>query len=271
MRGKLILFLLAGIFFGACNNATQEEKPVREKNPVVTLNYQFINSYPHDIESFTEGLLMHNGQLYESTGATKNLPQTKSLFGTLDLESGKISPKVVLDREQYFGEGITFLKDKIFQLTYDTKVGFIYDAKTFKKIDQFALPTSEGWGMTTDGKNLIMSDGSNTLTYLDPENLKVVKRLTVTENGAVRNYLNELEYINGFIFANIYTTRQIVKIDPSTGNVVGKLDLSLFVQEAKSLYSGSLELNGIAYDSVTNNVYVTGKLWPKIYEIKISN
>jgi glutamine cyclotransferase len=132
------------------------------------------------------------------------------------------------------------------------------------------LPGNEGWGLTTDGTYLIMSDGTYQLTYLDPNSFKTIKKITVTENGSVKEHLNELEYINGFIFANVWTTNTIVKIDPKDGKIVGQLDLSSFANEAKNLFPNSLEMNGIAYDSITNNIFVTGKLWPKIYELKIN-
>lgn len=272
MRTYLILaFLFISLLLACDDNPGENENNGSIIVPISNLNYVFVNSYPHDITAFTEGLLFHNGEIFESTGSPKNLPHTKSLFGILDLENGNINVKVKLDRDKYFGEGITFLTGKVFQLTYDTKVGFIYDAISYKELGQFTIPTNEGWGLTTDGENLIMSDGSDVLTYMDPESLKVVKKVTVTQNGAVRNYLNELEYINGYIFANIYTTNYIVKIDPVSGKVIGKLDLSRLTEEAKSIYPGSMELNGIAYDSVTRNIFVTGKMWPKIYEIKITN
>ena len=203
-------------------------------------------------------------------GATTELPFTRSLFGIVNLIAGKIDTKVEIDRKKYFGEGITFLHGKVFQLTYTTRVGFIYDATTFSKIGEFTIPSKEGWGMTTDGMNLIMSDGTNILTYLDPKDLHVITTISVTENGYIKENLNELEYIKGYIYANIWTTNTIVKIDPANGFVVGKLDLTSLANEAKNLYQGSMEMNGIAYDSTEDKVYITGKLWPKIYVIKFS-
>ena len=238
--------------------------------PIPTIDYVYIKSYPHDTTSFTEGLLMHNGDLFESTGSPIELPWTKSLFGIVDLSTGKIDTKVKLDRVKYFGEGITFLNGKVFQLTYKTKVGFIYNATTFKKIGEFALPGKEGWGLTTDGTNLIMTDGTNLLTYIDPNTLQVIKAIPVSENGYVKDNLNELEYIKGYIYANIWMTNAIVKINPADGKVIGTLDLTSLTNEAKNIYSGSLEMNGIAYDSEKDKVFVTGKLWPRIYEIKFN-
>jgi glutaminyl-peptide cyclotransferase len=236
---------------------------------VPVLDFILINSYPHDTNSLTEGFLIHDGKLYESTGARVDFPQTKSLFGIVDLKTGKIETKVEIDRLKYFGEGIAFLNGKVFQLTYRTKVGFIYNANTFKKEGEFVIPSEEGWGLTTDGENLIMSDGTNILTYLDPNDLHIIKIVSVTENGCVKDYLNDLEFIKGFIYANVRLTNTIVIITPSDGKIIGKIDLSSLANEAKNIYVGSLEMNGIAYDSIADGIFVTGKFWPKIYEIKI--
>jgi glutamine cyclotransferase len=265
------IFLIAFLLFG-CNSGRNNSGNTNTTNATTPIiDYVFVNSYPHDTASFTEGFLIHNGEIYESTGASLDLPQTKSLFGIVDLTTGKIDKKVELDRVKYFGEGITILNGKLFQLTYKTKVGFIYDATTYKKIGEFTFPSQEGWGMTTDGTNLIMTDGTNILTYLDPNTLGVIKTISVSENGYSTDNLNELEYINGYIYANIWTTNTIVKINPSDGKLVGKLDLTSLANEAKNIYSGSLEMNGIAYDSIKDQILVTGKLWPKIYEIKFSH
>jgi glutaminyl-peptide cyclotransferase len=272
MNKILIPICLFSLIFTACggNNSNVSNNSNGDKL-IPKINYTSIKSFPHDTVSFTEGFLFHDGELYESTGATEELPQTKSLFGVVDFSNGKISPKVILDRDKYFGEGITFLNGKVFQLTYRTKVGFIYDAKTFKKLKDFKLPVEEGWGMTTDGKSLIMSDGTSELTVLDPNTLQVTKKITVSENGALQEKVNELEYINGFIYANIWTTNTIIKIKPESGEIVGKMDLTSLSDEAKSIYPGSLEMNGIAYDSISNKVYITGKLWPKIYQIQFNH
>jgi glutaminyl-peptide cyclotransferase len=263
MHISLIVILLSN-----CNSGRETNDD--SSNKVPGISYRYIKSYPHDTTSFTEGLVMHDGKLYESTGATNDLPQTRSLFGHVDLSTGKINVNVEIDRQKYFGEGISFLKDKVYQLTYKSKIGFIYDAKTFKQIGEFKIPTMEGWGLTTDGKELIMSDGTNILTYLDANSLKVTKKLSVTENGTAKYDLNELEYFNDHIYANLWNTNTILKIDPNDGRIVGQLDLTSFASEARSIYLGSLEMNGIAYDSLSDRVFVTGKLWPKIYEIVIS-
>jgi glutaminyl-peptide cyclotransferase len=260
-------YIVAFTLLLGCNNAGT---PKNDKPSTPILNFSFVNSYPHDTSAFTEGLLFHNGKLFESTGAAQEIPQTRSLFGIVDLKTGKIDVKVEIDRNKYFGEGIVFLNGNVYQLTYQTKVGFVYDAVTFKKIKEFPLPTAEGWGMTTDGSSLIMSDGTDKLTYLDPSSLLVTKTLLVTENGNATFNINELEYIKGFIYANIWQTNTMVKIDPANGAVVAKLDLSALAYQAQSIYRGSLEMNGIAYDSTTNHLFVTGKMWPKIFEIELA-
>jgi glutamine cyclotransferase len=235
---------------------------------VPDIHFTIAETFPHDTLSFTEGFLFHDGVLFESTGSPDNIPYTRSVFGPVDLSTGKIDKKAELDRSTYFGEGIVFVDGKILQLTYKNQLGFIYDAKTYKRIGQFNYQNKEGWGLTTDGKNIIMSDGTSTLTYLDPMTLKVVKTLNVSENGYAADYLNELEWIKGFIYANVWTTNKIVKIDPATGKVIGKLDCISLLHEARIKYSNATELNGIAYDPASDKIYVTGKLWPSIYRIE---
>jgi glutaminyl-peptide cyclotransferase len=270
-----IYFFLLVSSFSCSNDPDPVSTPDTQQHPapptVSTLSYSLISSYPHDINSFTEGLVFYNNQLYESTGATPDLPQTRSLFGILDTATGKISVKAELDRNKYFGEGIVFLNGKVYQLTYTTKIGFIYDATTFKKIGQFALPGKEGWGLTTDGKNIIMSDGTHVLTYLDPKTMQVVKTLPVSEYNYAKDHINELEFINGYIYANVWTTQTIVKIDTATGKIVAKLDLTALAENARSLHPRSLEMNGIAFDSIQDRIFVTGKMWPKIYEIRFQH
>jgi glutaminyl-peptide cyclotransferase len=268
---RYISFLLIILILFICNGCKDNVATSKIIN-IPTINYTYVNSYPHDLTSFTEGFLIHDGSLFESTGATKEFPLTRSLFGIVDLKTGKIDTKVEIDKVKYFGEGITFLNGKVFQLTYRTKVGFIYDAITFKKINEFTFPSVEGWGLTTDGKRLIMSDGTNILTYLDPVTLEVNRTISVSERGYARNNLNlnELEYIKGYIYANLWTTNTIVKVNPTDGKVVARLDLNILAYDAKKVFSGSLEMNGIAYDSIADRVFVTGKFWPKIYEIELS-
>ncbi|MDW3194277.1 MAG: glutaminyl-peptide cyclotransferase [Cytophagales bacterium] len=264
---QLTFLVLCSIVFAACeNNKQPAERPNTNEVPII--NYAHVAEYPHDRTAFTEGLLFHQGQLFESTGAS-NVPGTRSLFGEFNLATGEIAIKVELDATSYFGEGITFLKDRVYQLTYTSRKGFVYDATTFQLIQEFTIPSKEGWGMTTDGQSLIMSDGTNQLTYLGPDDLQVSKKIKVIEGHYARDDLNELEYVDGYIYANVFTTNEIVKIDPKNGQVVGKLDLTSYTADAKNTFNGSLEMNGIAYHPDRKSFFFTGKMWPKVYEIRL--
>jgi glutamine cyclotransferase len=256
----------------ACNEAgTNNPDNTTSGNvepPPPPIQYAVINKFPHDTSYFTEGLEFYKGQLFESSGGNADESPYPSEFGIADLKTGKVTTKVQLDKKKYFGEGITIFNDKIYQLTWTSKVGFIYDANTFKKISEFKL-AGEGWGLTHDTANLIMSDGTSNLQYLTPDSLRVLNILRVTDNkGPVPN-INELEYINGYIYANQWETPYILKIDPGTGKVVGRLDLEPLQKEAASIRPGADVLNGIAFDSANNKILVTGKRWPFIYEIKL--
>lgn len=261
-----ILILLAGCNNDKKNDTDPDLPPVTVSTPWI--NYDIKASFPHDTTLFTEGFLMHDGKLFESTGAPNDLPQTRSLVGITDLATGKFEKKIEIDRKKYFGEGIVFIKGKLYELTYQNQLGFIYDANSFKPVSTFTFKNAEGWGLTTDGKNIIMSDGTENLTFIDPQSMKPVRTLLVTENKQPLKNINELELIKGYLYANVWQTNYIVKIDTSTGNVVGKMDLSSLVSEIRSRKSNVDVLNGIAYDSASNKVYVTGKLWPNIYQIE---
>jgi glutaminyl-peptide cyclotransferase len=264
-----ILIAICSLHFIACKDTEDNSEPNVTEESIPAIKYAITNRLPHDTTAFTEGLYVDNNVIFESTGATAELPQTKSLFGVYDTITGKIKNKVVLDKKKYFGEGITTLNGKIYQLTYQTKIGFVYDAKTYKQLSTFTIPSAEGWGFTNDGTHLIMTDGSNVLTYLDPVTLNVVRKVNVSENNYAINYLNEVEFVNGYIYANIFTTNNIVKIDPSSGNVIGKMDCTSLAQEVKSKYAGSMEMNGIAYNATNNKFYVTGKMWPTMFELSV--
>jgi glutaminyl-peptide cyclotransferase len=259
MKKSIFYLLAAALFVNACGK--KEEKNETKNDPLL-MSYGVRAQWPHDIEAFTQGLVIHNGKLYESTGQ-----KGESWVGIIDVKTGKPEKKADLPAE-YFGEGITILNNKIYQLTWTSKIGFVYDLSSFKRINTFTYDTP-GWGITHDTKNLIMSDGSNALTYLDTTSLKPVKKIEVTdENGPVKD-LNELEYIEGFIFANIWQTNNIVKIDPQTGKVVGRLDLSQLAQDAQMRSPRVDVLNGIAYHPTTKLVLVTGKYWPMTYVIQL--
>lgn len=239
-------------------NNSSSESPVDS----MAITYTILKTLPHQTDAYTEGLTIHNSKLYESTGQNG-----KSWVAEVDPGSGIHDKKIILS-DQYFGEGMTILNNKLFYLTWQTKIGFIYDARTFKQIGEFNYNT-EGWGLTHNGKDLIMSDGSEKIYFLDSAKLSVTRTMTVTDNGARLKNLNELEWVNGYIFANVYETSRIVKIDPSTGKVVGRLDLSPIVDEIKRMYQNTAELNGIAYDKNSNALLVTGKYWPKSYLIRL--
>lgn len=272
MRQLSFLIFTTILLNGCSDNSTNSEPETSESTPVTPLvNYVVTKYFAHDTSLFTEGFLFHNGHLFESTGSPEELPQTKSVIGISDFTTGKFTPKIEINKSKYFGEGIVFLNNKLYQLTYKNQIGFIYDAKTFKEIGQFKYSNAEGWSLTTDGTNLIMSDGTSNLTYFDPIKLTPIKALKVTEKGYPIDKLNELEFIKGFIYANIWTSDLIVKIDPSSGNVVGRIDLSSLTNEAKRINPNAEVLNGIAYDSTTDKIYVTGKLWANIYQIQFSH
>ena len=276
---KLPLLLIVMVSLLACNSNTPEPTGSLNTEPAPPLiGFTVVNSYPHDTGFYTEGLEFHDGVLYESSGAGSadsedQKPPYPSAFGIADLKTGKVERKVSLDNAVYFGEGITIMNGKIYQLTWQNHTGFIYDAKTFKKLQEFSYP-GEGWALTHDSTHLIMSDGSSNLQFIDPNsigaNLKAQSIVGVTDNNGPVANVNELEYVNGFIYANQYNTNYILKIDPSNGKVVAKLDLTGLAADAKQQFNGAEVLNGIAWHPETNSLYVTGKLWPKIYEIKFN-
>jgi glutamine cyclotransferase len=264
--------VLANVYFTSCEPEKKIDTEVKnvevEKPAVPVLEYSIVATLPHDTLAYTQGLLIHDNKLFESTGSPENMPELKSVLGIVDMKTGKLDAKVELDKKVYpFGEGMVILNGKIYQITYKEQTGFIYDVKTFKKIGQFNYANKEGWGLTTDGKNVIMSDGTNYLTYFDEE-MKVVKTLAVNENGYAVDALNEMENIKGFIYANIYTTGYVVKIDPKTGNVVAKINFTPMYYNMRNMNTYAQEMNGIAYDSIADKIYVTGKLWPYMYQVK---
>ena len=277
MRTFFVPLFLIIAFVSACgdpsgssaNTNTVPEPVTANEAPAIT--YTVLNALPHDKDSYTEGFLIHNGKLFESSGAPEGNDKTRSVVGIVDPATGAIAVKAELDRKIYFGEGITILGDKLYQLTWTNKKGFIYDLKTFKRLGEFTFPSKEGWGLTTDGSSLIMSDGSSNLTYLDPLTFKTNRIVGVTDvNGPVGN-INELEYVNGNILANIYQTPYIIRIDPNSGKVLGKADFSNLVKEIKLKDPDVDYMNGIAWDSAKNKIYITGKLWPNMYEVRLNN
>ncbi|HEU4616663.1 MAG TPA: glutaminyl-peptide cyclotransferase [Gammaproteobacteria bacterium] len=219
-----------------------------------------VKEYPHDPAAFTQGLLIEDGRLYEGTGQ-----YGQSSIRRVDLATGKVEQSKPLSA-LFFGEGIALLDGKLYELTWRNQVGFIYDAKTFEQIGNFRY-TGEGWGLTDDGANLILSDGTPTIRFLDPKSFDVVRSIEVRLGGAPVSQLNELEYIDGEIWANVWHDDHIVRISPETGEVVGVIDASgVYPQSQRGQED---VLNGIAYDAASKKIYVTGKDWPKLFEIEL--
>jgi glutamine cyclotransferase len=221
-----------------------------------------VQRYPHDPQAFTEGLLYHDGFLYESTGRNG-----QSSIRKVELRTGAVVQQKALD-PGYFGEGIVIWKDRLIQLTWKNQIGFTYDLATFQQRSTFHYP-GEGWALTRDGHHLIMSDGTSDLRFLDPESLNEVGRIHVTCDGRPVHRINELEWVKGEIYANIWVTNFIARIDPATGNIVGLVDLT-DLANATGVATGDSVLNGIAYDASADRLFVTGKLWPTLFQIRLS-
>lgn len=244
-----LFVLLGAVLVFACNS-----------DSIPVYSYNIVNIYPHDRDAFTQGLVFEDGVLYEGTGLLG-----QSTLRRVELETGDIL-KIYELPEQYFGEGITIYGDKIIQLTWQSNIGFVYDKYSFELLREFHYST-EGWGITHDGTRLIMSDGTSTLRFLDPQTLEEIGQLEVFDNRGPVTRLNELEYIQGEIYANVWQTDRVARIAPETGRVIGWIDLGgLLTTEERSQ---SDVLNGIAYDAEADRLFVTGKLWPKLFEIEL--
>ena len=243
--------------------ATYACAPVSQAG-VPEYTFEVVHSYPHDRTAFTEGLFYLDGFLYESTGI-----EGASSVRKLRLETGEVVQRHDLP-SAYFGEGIIQWKDRLIQLTYKTEVGFVYNLSTFETERRFEYP-GEGWAMTQDGKNIFMSDGTAQIRIWDPETLQELRRITVTDQGQPVPNVNELEWVKGEIYANIWETDRIARIDPATGRVVGWIDLAGLLSPNERLAGpeGTDVLNGIAYDAKGNRLFVTGKRWPKLFEIRL--
>ena len=240
----------------------------RTSNAVPQYTYEIVKTYPHDPNAFTQGLVVHNGVFYEGTGGRAS-DSFRSSLRRVEIETGKVQQKFDLAGD-YFGEGITIFGDNIYQLTWQEETAFVYDLNTFKLIRELRYK-GEGWGLTHDGTNLIMSDGTHVIRYFTPESFEQpVRTLVVSdENGRPVMRLNELEYVKGEIWANVWETGWIVRIDPQTGKVVGRIDLQKLADEVEDKERQSDVLNGIAYDEASDRIFITGKKWSKIYEIKV--
>ncbi len=239
--------------------ATSPETPEVIPPPLYT--YEIVNTYPHDVEAFTQGLVYLDDGLYEGTGQWG-----ASTLREVALESGAVLRSHALE-SQYFGEGITVLNDRVYQLTWQEQTGFVYNRRTFEPVQTFNY-SHEGWGITHDGSRLIVSDGTSTLYFWDPQTLQEVGRVTVRDHEGPLNRLNELEYINGEVWANVWLTDLIARISPETGEVLGYIDLTGLL-DTRNLQEPVDVLNGIAYDAENDRIFVTGKLWPTLFEVRI--
>jgi glutaminyl-peptide cyclotransferase len=223
--------------------------------------FRIIRAFPHDTAAFTQGLVFHDGYLYESTGLNG-----RSSLRRVRLETGEVIQRVDLAPE-FFGEGITLRKNKIIQLTWLSHTGFVYNIADLRLLRRFSY-SGEGWGLTTNGYEIFMSDGTSTIRVLDADTLEEKRRLKVYDRDTPIDRLNELEFIDGEIFANVWQTERIARISPQSGRVVGWINLSGLLSPVYRLESGAV-LNGIAYDSIGKRLFVTGKLWPSIFEIRL--
>jgi glutamine cyclotransferase len=225
--------------------------------------YAVVKAYPHDTSAFTEGLFYRDGFLFESTGLAG-----RSFIRKWSLETGATEQERLID-SRYFGEGIVDWKNRLYELTWTDEVGFVYDIDTFEKVGEFSYK-GEGWALTRDDKRLMMSDGTSFIRFLDPETLKEIGRIEVTDHGVPVRNLNELEYVKGELLANVWQTTRIARINPATGEVIAWVELAGLLKEAGVSGRQDDVLNGVAYDAAKDRLFVTGKLWPKLFEIKLT-
>ncbi len=280
---RFFLLLIFAVFAVSCKTETTANRPnvnINSANTTKTVNsanqsagkvaeytFDIINIYPHDPKAFTQGLVFYNGFFYEGTGGRQKDTFHSSLR-KVEVESGKVVQKVDLPGE-YFGEGITIFNDKIYQLTWEEQKAFVYDVNDFKVLKEFSF-FGEGWGLTHDATNLILSDGTQVLRFINPENFQVVRTLVVTdEKGRELDEINELEYVKGEIWANIWQENWIARIDPQSGKLVGRIDLKDLSERQMDEDRNADVLNGIAYDEASDRLFVTGKKWRQVFEIKL--
>ncbi len=263
LKLQLIAVLALALSCFQCQPTGSNSKPTATpaNGPAPKYGYQIVNIWPHDSNAFTQGLILMDGKLLESTGQ-----EGFSSLRRVELESGKVLQKVNVP-EPYFAEGITQLNGKVYQLTWQHNLGFIYDAQTFNRLGQFNYQ-GEGWGLTTDGQSLILSDGTPSIRFIDPANFRVTRTINVTDRNQPIRELNELEFVKGEIYANVWHENRIATIDPQSGRVNSWIDLTGLMPDTEQLDPEAV-LNGIAYDQASDKLIVTGKLWPRVYEIKV--
>ena len=259
MAKMFSVFVTVSVMLLGNSLLAEELEPFLSSAPL--LDYEIVAAYDHDPHAFTQGLCFDHGMLYEGTGLRGQSSLRRMVLGGKSIEMRRLP-------DRYFGEGITVFQGKIFQLTWKARTGFIWDKESLSFLQTFSYPT-DGWGITNDGKHLIMSDGSASLFFLDPQNFALEKQIRVIDGNEPVSRLNELEYIQGAIWANIWKKAQIIRIDSETGQVTGWLDFSELVRDAAPADQDSV-LNGIAYDAENNRLFITGKRWQKLFEIKIT-
>ena len=258
--GALVILITGAFSAYSCSDPTNPGTPV-QTGPAPVYTYQIVNTYPHDPGAFTQGLVVEDSVFYEGTGLNG-----RSSLRRVQRTSGEVKKMISLSTS-VFGEGITVYDNKIIQLTWQSHIGFVYDKETFEEIRSVSYPT-EGWGITYDGSRFIMSDGSSQLFFRDPVTFEELGRVSVTDEGQPVSRLNELEYVKGEVYANVWQTDRIARINPTTGKVTAWIDLS-DILSAEDRQATVDVLNGIAYDTQHDRLFVTGKLWPKIFEIKL--
>jgi glutamine cyclotransferase len=259
IAGVLVLAVFGALWF---RSGERNELAVASDAPIIAreAGYEVVKDFPHDPDAFLQGLVWHNG-FFESTGQFG-----RSSLRRVEYPTGKILQEVDLD-SQYFGEGLAMVGNRLIQLTWQSHRGFVYDRDSFKQLREFTYDT-EGWGLTYDGKSLILSDGTDVLTFFNPDSFQPTRKLPVKFNGTALRDLNELEYIDGEIWANVWHTDRIVRIDPVSGQVKSYLNLAGILPEEERSDPEAV-LNGIAYDAQGKRIFVSGKLWPRIFEIRL--
>ncbi|MEJ7626960.1 MAG: glutaminyl-peptide cyclotransferase [Ferruginibacter sp.] len=269
MKLIVVVFIVILTNF-SCNNDLPEEdstiEPTYSKIPApLNVAYNIIAQYAKDTGAYTQGLEIYKGRLYESTGDWKN-----SSLRISDWKTGKVVQKYMMGSDDIFGEGLTIFNDKIYQLTWLSNIVYVYNVNNLVKPIQTLKWPKEGWGLTNNGKELIISDGTDNLYFADPKDLAIHRTIKVVSHKGTIDSINELEFINGYIYANVYQQNYIIKIDPANGYVVAIIVLENLLKESEKVLGRTDVLNGIAYDSASATLLITGKRWPKIFEIKLN-